>query len=114
MSSRLQRGSLAVAAAAVSLIAAELGIRWIDGWPLWGRLPLAEHAIDEATVRTDRPDRRYVKQIRLADGVLPEWYEDDPPTAPRIQMTPDLAARARRYPANSYDAFTAWNRAFLE
>jgi hypothetical protein len=114
MSSRLRRGSLAVAATAVSLIAAELAIRWMDGWPVWGRLPLAEHAVDEATARTDRPDRRYVQQIRLADGVLPEWYEDNPPTAPRIPLTPDLAARARQYPDNAYDAFTAWNRAFLE
>ena len=114
MSSRLRRASLAIAATAVSLIAMELAIRWIDGWPLLGRLPLAEHAVDEATARTDRPDRRYVQRIRLADGVLPEWYEDNPPIGPRIPMTPELAARARRYPDNSYEAFTAWNRAFLD
>ena len=71
MNSRLRRGSVAVAATAVSLIAAELAIRWMDGWPLWGRLPLAEHAVDEATARTDRPDRRYVQQIRLPTASRP-------------------------------------------
>lgn len=110
-------GRVAVAAVvtALSILAAECGVRWTDGWPLWGRLPLAEHAVDEATARAPmRPDRAYVATIPRAVGVESDWYEEQPAAQPRIPMTPDLAARAARYASYPYDAFTVWNRAFLQ
>jgi len=54
-----------------------------------------------------------VRRIPLASGVLPEWYNENPPAQSRIPMTEDIAVRARQYPANPYEAFTAWNREFL-
>jgi hypothetical protein len=98
----------------IAVAGAELAVRMVDGWPLWGRLPLAEHTVDEATVlESGRPDRRHMKAVPLAGGVQPGWYELDPPTQARIPMTPDVAARAKRYPANIYEAFTEWNREYL-
>jgi hypothetical protein len=103
----------------VSLVSAlgalELAIRWIDGWPLWGRLRLAERATDEATSSASkRPDRKHVAGIPLAAGVRAEWYEENPPMQARIPMTPDIAARAAKYGDALFDAFTVWNRAFLK
>ena len=89
--------ALAVIAVTVTVClgAAELAVRAIDRWPLWGRLALAEHAVDEATVRgADRPDRRHVPAVALAPGVAAEWYENDPPVTPRIPMTKEIADRA--------------------
>jgi hypothetical protein len=63
--------------------------------------------------QAERPDRRHVASVKLADGVLPQWYESEPPVMPRIPMTPEIAERAKRYPANPYEAFTEWNREFL-
>lgn len=108
------RSGIVLLTLALALAGAELAIRRIDGWPAWGRLPIAEHAVDEATTRaSDRPDRQYVGRIALADGVSPDWYEQDPPAQPRIPMTPDIAARAAKYSAHIYEAFTVWNRDFL-
>lgn len=112
------RAAVVLLSAVVALAAAEFAIRKMDGWPLWPLwrpLPLAEHASDAPTRRADeRPDRRYISRIPRAAGIRPEWYEQDPPVAPRIPMTPEIAARASRYTRNPFDAFTVWNRAFLK
>src|SRR5262245_53895223 len=76
------RWAARAAATSVSMVAAvgaaELAVRAADGWPLVGRLGLAEHAVDEATTRADeRPDRRHMRAVALASGVEPEWYDTD-------------------------------------
>ncbi len=98
----------------VALAASELAFRLIDGWPLWGALPLAERTVDVSTFANDRPDRRYADRVRLAAGIRKDWYEQDPPPIPRRPMSPEFEARARRYPAEPYNAFTVWNREFLQ
>jgi hypothetical protein len=114
----LSRALVLACSTALALAGIELAFRKLDGWPLWplwGRLPLAEHTIDEPSQRRDeRPDRLYVPGIPLAEGMRPEWYEQDPPPRARIPMTPELAARAAKYPNATDLAFTVWNREFLK
>ena len=110
----LLRAGTLVVSGVLALAVAEVTARAADGWPLWGRLALAEHTVDEATTHEDeRPDRRHVRDIPRASGVSPEWYDVDPPTAARIPMTPEVAARAKRYATDPYEAFTEWNRNYL-
>ena len=72
----LLRAGTLVVSGVLALAVAEVTARAADGWPLWGRLALAEHAVDEATTHEDeRPDRRHVHDIPLASGVSPEWYD---------------------------------------
>jgi hypothetical protein len=109
------RCALCVGSLLLAVVLAELVIRRIDGWPLWGRLPLAERATDEAGARiVERPDRRHVSRVPIAVGVDRTWYEDTPPMPARIPMPADMAARAAKYADVPFDAFTVWNRAFLQ
>jgi hypothetical protein len=64
--------------------------------------------------RNERPDRRYVARVPLAENVRADWYEQDPPVRPRIPMTAEIAARASKYTRVPYEAFTVWNRDFLK
>ena len=114
--SRILGRAFALAVSLVfALLLTELVIRRIDGWPMWGLLPLAEHSVDEATTHAlERPDRKYLTDVPLAAGVSRDWYEEDPAVQARIPMTTAVAARAAKYADVPYDAFTVWNREFLK
>jgi hypothetical protein len=93
----------------------ELVSRRVDRLPLFTwRLPQTTRAATPVASSRDTADRKYLADIRLADGVRADWYDHNPPAHAQIPLTPELAARYEHYRAiDPYGAFYAWNRAGL-
>jgi hypothetical protein len=99
-----------ITAACVAVIAAEVVARRIDGYKVLS-LTLQRTALVSAPEA--EPDRKYLPAV-LAHGVKPEWYESSPPPSPPAVITPEVAARARKYATTDVNsAFFAWNEVYL-
>lgn len=97
----------------VSVFAAELVVRALNGQPLFA-FPLPE-PIGTVSAKPGQLDG-----IKLADGVDRSWFERDPPALPNRGTPPaewqKVFDEMLRHPINNdfqpYDAFKAWNTAF--
>src|SRR5436190_8493662 len=97
----------------VSVFAAELFVRALNGQPLFA-FPLPD-PVGSASVKPGQ-----LEQIKLADGVDRDWFERDPPALPnRGKPTEEWQKtfnEMMRHPINNefqpFDAFKAWNSAF--
>lgn len=104
-------GSAAVVMCALTVV--EGVCRELDGYVL------AATRLRPSTVRLDAgtagaADVPYMRETAIAHGVSRDWYDERPPAAPRIPLTPELQQRARRYPNDLFAPFFEWNLAFLQ
>lgn len=97
----------------LSMFAAELVVRALNGQPLFA-FPLPD-PVGSASVKPGQ-----LEQVRLADGVDPAWFERDPPPLPNRGTTPaewqkifnEMQQRPTHNEFQPFDAFKAWNSAF--
>jgi hypothetical protein len=107
-SRRRFRVTLIVAASALSLVAAELIARAVDGYQLASvRLnvayarqlpPDAEHRSEPHKWQRDTDAMPYVQQLAVAAGVDRDWFTTPLPPRPPTPVDAELAARTRTYP----------------
>ncbi|HSH99667.1 MAG TPA: hypothetical protein VLA02_03620 [Reyranella sp.] len=105
---------LIVVSLLVSMFAAELVVRALNGQSLFA-FPLPD-PVGSASVKPGQ-----LEQIKLADGVDPAWFTEDPPALPNRGKPPaewqKIFNEMLRHPINNefqpFDAFKAWNTAFV-
>ena len=109
--------TVSLAAIALVLVAAETAMRVIDGYPLMPlRLAATTAPAPGGVTGTaiNAADQPYFEKVALSPAVDPAWYKVDPPPHARIPMTPEIAARFKRYEnVDSIGAFFVWNREYL-
>lgn len=108
---------MAAVVVAVSIIGAEIAVRWMDGYPLM-RLAIPPATAAPAEIVTgssrDTADARHFSSVALAPAVDPQWYKHDPPPLARHPMTAALTARWERYgKTDGFGAFFAWTSRYL-
>ena len=102
----------AIVSAMMAVLMAEGAGRLVDGFVL-GSLALRPRIETAAPAAPNRPDRRHVAAVRLADGVEPGWYELSPQREPLQPLTAEQQARLDRYPTDPQGAFFVWNPNYL-
>lgn len=120
------------ATVAFCAVAAELGVRVVDGDRLnqWRLSSAAEPAppglsrgemLRLAALRFNRRARevarRYVDELPVDPGVSRSWFDVSPDPLPRAPLPADLeqvAAALDRYPVPASEMFKAWNTRFIQ
>lgn len=113
MTMRLMRAlatlAVSVVAVGLALLVCELGLRWLDGQPLWQlTLPPAPTVAPPTAVRID-------PQVggALPAEIDPLWIDAQPPPFPKPPTDGRLEERARLWSdpkIRSYETFRIWNR----
>lgn len=101
--------------AALALVAGELVLRRLDGFVvLSAKLrPARPLAAAPAPPDDERPDRRAVASVPLADGVEAGWYESDADPIPRFPEDPMVLGRLQEYPNDPIGALLVWNPIYV-
>src|SRR5262249_13959365 len=105
---------------AVALAAGEIGFRRLDNYsPRW--LQLRRAAPSQSTRLNSLTDARawdhvgrHVATLPVADGVVREWFDLDPPPASQdLRTDPGLAQRYFAHPGWELRSIYEWNRNYV-
>ena len=105
---------------ALAIGAAELVVRWKDGFRLLSvravRLPSAAALDAPYRGKWTKPEdaRQYVESLPIADGTRRDWFWQSPPVQPpEGPADPDLVKQWNDNPDDQLQSLYVWNRAYL-
>lgn len=113
MTSRILAAALSGTILLLSLAAAELIFRSVDGYQIWS-FQLRQSTLPMSALSPD-PGERFLSTVELADGVKAEWFHDEPRAPNRavdLQLVKlDRLSEGTAVP--SVDLAKAWNLSHL-
>jgi hypothetical protein len=105
--------------AAVSLLAAEVAFRIIDGYTLSPRLVIAAGKKQPAAPSPNRKwlapsdAEYYVARLPTAKGIDRAWFRIDPPALPNRPLDADLLRRYEAHPGFELSSVYEWNAEYV-
>lgn len=97
----------------LALAAGELVLRRLDGFALLSVKLRPIRPVVTAPPPDDRPDRRAMPGVPLAEGVDAAWYESDPEPIPPFPDDPMILRRLQEYPTDPIGALLVWNPIYV-
>lgn len=109
----LALAGLVVISTAVALLAGELFVRWIDGYPLTA-LRLPDPPASPGRTGDLTAFAHHFAAVARDPSVPLDWYSQSPPAPARREPDPALAVRYAAHGANGLNSIYVWNRRFVQ